>query len=195
MEKLRNSEKMLIDIYAEDVSKLDIVASIYRDFNKVNAKSHKMIMRSDNPMLIYTALMYDKNSPIRKEPIDERKKIAIQNANFATETAISRAIGITEPRELAIIHYYLKYQNSRRWASFVALEQNWWVNNQKLLSGGDDVKEQETVNKLAKANNDLMGQLDKLEEEIFGDNDEKKDQIINFCLEDFVDALYEANAV
>ena len=75
MEKLRNSEKMLIDIYAEDVSKLDIVASIYRDFNKVNAKSHKMIMRSDNPMLIYTALMYDKNSPIRREPINERKKI------------------------------------------------------------------------------------------------------------------------
>lgn len=195
MEKLRNSEKMLIDIYAEDVSKLDIVASIYRDFNKANAKSHKMIMRSDNAMLIYTALMYDKNSPIRKEPIDERKKIAIQHANFATETAISRAIGITDARELAIIHYYLKYQNSRRWASFVALEQNWWVNNQKLLSGGDDVKEQETVNKLAKANNDLMGQLDKLEEEIFGDNDQKKDEIINFCLEDFVDALYDVNGV
>jgi hypothetical protein len=190
MDKIKNNGLMLLDIDDGDPSKLLIIASIYREFNKSMSKSNKSINRNDNSMLIYTALMYDKNSPIKKEPIDERKKLALSTAGFKSSKGMEDAVGLKDDRAIAIVHYYVKYQSDRNWAAYVALEQNFWANNLKIFSGGGDAKEQETVNKLSAANTTvIMPQLDKLENQIFGDNTEKSKQIINFCLEDFVEAI------
>ena len=194
MEKISGELNLLIDIYADDISKTDMVKKIYRDFNLLMAKSHKVISKTDNQMLVYTALMYDKNSPISKEPLDERKKIALYNANIKDIKAQERAVMLKDDRSIAIVHYYIKYQADRKWASYVALQQTFSLNNLQILSGGGDAKEQDTVNKLVKANAELiMPELDKLENQIFGDNNNIIRQVVNFTLEDYVDSLNNLN--
>jgi hypothetical protein len=190
MDEIKNNGLMLLDIDAKDASKLPIISSIYREFNRELSKENRAICKEDNSLLIYTALMYDKNSPIKKEPIDERKKMALARAKFATEEEKESATKLSDKRTVAIIHYYVRYQTDRNWAAYIALEQNFWANNLAILMGGGDVKEQETVNKLSKSNTDvIMPSLDRLENQIFGDMTEHAKEIVRFCLEDYVEAL------
>lgn len=188
MEKLKGVGAMLIDIYEKDLYDSDKVISIYREYN--NIAIDEKISKKDVPALIYAALMYDKNSPIKKEPIDARKEIAIQQSGIDKE-GIDALLNLSHPKIIAIVHYYLKYQCDEQWALYNVVAQNYWSNNQKILGGVDTAKDQETLNKLLKQNIDLMDTIRQLKDDIFGDNKQSLMEIVNFYAEDFVDVLYK----
>jgi hypothetical protein len=187
-EKLRNTGGMLFDIYQEDLHLSPIVNSIYSELKEATTKI-KMVNASDIPLLKYVALMYDKNSPLKREPIDRRKIIACEQANFRTKTEQEQAVLIKTDKVVAFIHYYLRFQDDHTWTSYMLNSEVFHQNVQIVLKGASDPKEQQTVMALMKSNEELRSRIKSYEEEIFGDNKESMKEIINFYVEDFVEAL------
>ncbi len=191
-EKLRNTGAMLFDIYQEDLHLLPIVRSIYAELIENASKQMHGVAKGDIPLLKYTALMYDKNSPIRREPMDRRKMIACEQAEFKSNGDIENAVLIKNDRVVAFIHYYLRFQNDHTWTSYILNSEVFHQNGQIVLKGASDPKEQQTVMALMKSNEELRVRIKSYEDEIFGDNKEKMKEIISFYPEDFVEELEKA---
>lgn len=194
-DKLKGVGAMLVDINSNKLHETDMVKSIYRTINQNSSKKQHRIGTADVPMLVYTALMYDKNSPFRKLPIDDRKKASIEQADFDTKKDIQKAISLSEDRELMIVSLYLRYQADEKWALYCTISENYWKNQLMILKGAAEIKEQETINKLVKQNVDYVEILDKLKDGIFGDNKENMAEIVNFTPEDYVDELERAQGL
>ncbi len=188
-EKLRNTGGMLFDIYQDDLHLLPIVRSIYAELNESASKQMHSVSKGDIPLLKYVALMYDKNSPLKREPIDRRKVIACEQARFRTNNEQEQAVLIKTDRVVAFIHYYLRFQDDHTWTSYMLNSEVFHQNVQIVLKGASDPKEQQTVMALMKSNEELRSRIKSYEDEIFGDNKEMMKEIINFYVEDFVDAL------
>lgn len=188
-EKLRNTAPMLFDIYADDLHTLPMVCSIYAELAESKTKGLHFVNKVDIPLLRYIALIYDKNSPIRREPLTRRKMLACDQADFRTNADVEAALGIKNDRVVALIHYYLRFQNDHTWTSYVLNNEVFYQNSQIVLKGASDPKEQQTVMALMKSNEELRERIKKYEDEIFGDNKEMLTEIINFYPEDFVDEL------
>lgn len=191
IEQLRNIGGMLFNIYEDNLHDLPIVKSIYADINDNQSKSTRNISPSDTSLLKYVALMYDKNSPIKREPIDRRKIIACEQAQFKSNSETENAVLIKNDRVVALIHYYLRFQNDHTWTSYILNSEVFHQNAQIVLKGASDPKEQQTVMALMKSNEELRNRIKSYEDEIFGDNKDKMHEIINFYPEDFVDVLDE----
>lgn len=191
IEQLRNIGGMLFNIYEDNLHELPIVKSIYADINDNQSKSTRNISPSDTSLLKYVALMYDKNSPIKREPIDRRKIIACEQAQFKSNSETENAVLIKNDRVVALIHYYLRFQNDHTWTSYILNSEVFHQNAQIVLKGSSDPKEQQTVMALMKSNEELRNRIKIYEDEIFGDNKDKMHEIINFYPEDFVDVLDE----
>ncbi|MGL4362715.1 MAG: hypothetical protein ACRCSG_05555 [Cellulosilyticaceae bacterium] len=183
--KVKFTEGLLIDI-AEDVLKLEIVKSI---FSRLKTSNEDPIKKDDVPTIKYISLMYDKNSPIKKETIDNRKIIAAENAQFKNKSDEKDAQTLNTNRVVAMVHLFLKHQNDFRWSTYITATESFWQNQQVILKGASDPKEQETINKLAKANDETIDRIEKYQDQIFGDNKERMAEIINFSVEDYVKAL------
>jgi hypothetical protein len=192
IEKLRGCEGMLIDIYADEVHKLPIVADIYSEINKNATAKMKSINIVDEPFLKYVALMYDKQSPIQKQQIENRKLIAVEQAGFKYEHDIMRAVDITDDRTVALIHYYLRYQSDFVWSAYCTTLESFYGNQQMILKGAGDAKEQETVMKLQDKLPKLIEALESYRHKIYGDNREQITKIENFTVEDYAYALEQA---
>ncbi len=193
-EKLRNTGAMLVDIYEDNLHELPIVRSIYQEINSNPTKEFPSIGKPDQQMLIYVALMYDKNSPIRKETIVNRKTIALQQAGVNNNTTIENWTSLNNKRLIMMIHYYLRHQNDKAWAALCTIEEFFWeLENQLLTSIGnksDDIlKELGLKSKLRDEFAKTIEEITRYQDIVFGDNKEKIDEIINFYPEDFVELL------
>ena len=191
--KLRGCEGMLVDIYADEVHKLPIVAEIYSELNKNATPKMRSINATDESFLKYIALMYDKNSPIQKQQIANRKLIASEQADFKNIAEAERAVDIKDGRVVALIHYYLRFQSDFVWSAYCTTAESFWGNQQMILKGAGDAKEQETVIKLQERLPKMIESLEAYQHKIFGDNKEKIIEIINFSVEDYALALREAD--
>jgi len=191
-ERLRNTAGMIVNIYEENIHELPIVNSIYAELKEASSKL-KLVNKADIPLLKYVALMYDKNSPLRREPIDRRKIISCEQAGFRTKIEQEQAVLISSERVVAFIHYYLRFQNDHTWTSYVLNSEVFHQNVQIVLKGASDPKEQQTVMALMKSNEELRSRIKSYEDEIFGDNKEMMTEIINFYPEDFVEELEKAS--
>lgn len=194
-DKLKGVAGMLIDINSSKLHETDMVKSVYRVINQNSSKKQHRIGTADVPMLVYTALMYDKNSPFRKLPIDDRKKASIDQAEFPTRKRMAEAISLSEERDLMIVSLYLRYQADESWAHYCTVSENYWKNQQMILKGATDIKEQESINKLVVQNTAYLKVLNDLKDTIFGDNKENLAEIVNFTPEDYVDELEKAQGI
>jgi hypothetical protein len=191
-DKLRNTDGMLFDIYQEDLHLLPIVRSIYAEINDNASKKMIGVSAGDIPLLKYVALMYDKNSPIKRESMDRRKSIACEQAKFKNNKELEDAVFIKNDRVVGFIHYYLRFLDDHTWTSYILNSEVFHQNAQIVLKGASDPKEQQTVMALMKSNEELRVRIKSYEDEIFGDNKEKMKEIISFYVEDFVDELEKA---
>jgi hypothetical protein len=191
-DKLRNTGGMLFDIYQDDLHLLPVVRSIYAELSEAATSKMHGISKGDISLLKYVSLMYDKNSPIRREPMDRRKLIACEQAQFKNNRDLEDAVLIRTDRVVALIHYYLRFQNDHTWTSYILNSEVFHQNGHIVLKGASDPKEQQTVMALMKSNEELRVRIKSYEDEIFGDNKEKMKEIVNFYVEDFVDELEKA---
>lgn len=193
-EKLRNTGGMLIDIYQEDLHLLPVIKSMFAEINENPTVAFPSVGKLDRQMLIYVSLMYDKNSPLRKETIVNRKVIALQQANVTNETIRDRWCNLNDKRVVMMIHYYLRYQNDKAWSSLCTSEEVYWDLQEKILShktdkDGDVLKDIDLKIKLTQKMSELMDTVSKFQDMVFNDNKEKMDEIISFFPEDFVEIL------
>ena len=132
IERIRGTEAMLFDIYESDLSQNPTVKSIYKELNK---NPETAIRKSDEALLRYIALMYDKNSPIKKEPIDERKRRSVAQAQFETKEESDKATEISDDKVVALINYYLRYQHDLVWGQYMMSLEVFWHNGKMVFSG------------------------------------------------------------
>lgn len=193
-ERLRNTGGMLFDIYEDNLHSLQIVRSIYSEINANPTKEYNSVTKTDDPMLRYVALMYDKNSPIRKETIVNRKSIAFEQAGITNATTIENWANFANKRLIMLVHYYLRYQNDKPWAALCTVEEFFWELQLQLSSTIAD-KDQDILKNLqvkAKLRDEFSRTIEEIgryQDIVFGDNKERMEEIINFYPEDFVEVL------
>lgn len=195
MEKL-NIKGMLFDIYEPELSRNAMVLDIFKE---IGPKGSRVIIKSDEEFIRYVALMYDKNSPLKRYTIESKKEQAVKHSGIINEDHIERVYTLkkknrsgeleTDTKLVGMIHCYLKYQNNFAWSSYNINSELFWQNQLTVLKGATDPKEQETIMKLMDRNETLRARLKSYEDEIFGDNKEEMEEIINFSVEDYVAAL------
>jgi len=196
-ERLRNIGGMLFDIYSDNLHEHPVVKSIYQEINMAPTNQVRAINAMDIPMLKYVALMYDKNSPIRKETIVNRKAIAFEQAEITNNTLVDNIANFKNKRLIPLVHYYLRYQNDKAWAALCTVEEFFWELQMELsssLSSKDDdiLKNLQVKAKLRDEFSKTIEEITKYQDIVFGDNKEHMDEIINFYPEDFVEALETA---
>ena len=192
-DKLRNTANMIFDIYEENFHESEVIKKIYSELARNATSKMPRVNSRDRKALIFIALMYDKNSPLQRETIDRRRMIAVEQADFDSQQKAEDVVFLRDSRVLMLIHYYLKYQNDFAWSSYILNSEVFWQNQQTVLKGASDPKEQETIMKLMEGNEKLRARLKGYEDEILGDNKDKMLEILNYSLEDYVAELEAAN--
>lgn len=91
---------------------------------------------------------------------------------------------------LAYINAYLKHQSSKIWAVMTANEEVLWQYQQELLTpivnyknDKDKLQALEIKTKLMQECDSIIKRIEAYEEKIFGDNDDKKKEILNLTPE------------
>lgn len=195
MERL-NTNGMLIDIYKDNLYRDDLTVEV---FKHMGFKGSHTLMKDDEKFIKYVALMYDKNSPLKRYTIESKKEQSAKHAGLIDKSHIDRAYTLrknnrkgepeTDLKMVGMIHSYLRSQNDFAWSSYVINAELFWQNQNTVLKGASDPKEQETIMKLMDKNETLRTRLKSYEDEIFGDNKEEMEEIIKFSVEDYVEAL------
>lgn len=185
---------MLVDIYDEPVCKTDIIGVIYKEINQNKSQASKSINMSDEPYLKYVALMYDKNSPLRRLSLTDRKRSAVEHSGFKQQRDAEIAINMSSDRMIMLVSLYLQYQHDFRWAQLITAEDRYWKNTIRInsINEGDDLKDAKIASDLLKINSDILQQIEASRDEIFFDNKEKVELIETFYVEDYVDKLEQA---
>lgn len=150
------------------------------------------LMISDVPLIGYIALVYDKNSPLRKEDLAERKTSAVSLCNFPTAEESKNALGLTDDRTKAFLHKYIKAQNSVKWTQYISFEAAFYNNVKIMMDEQTGVADQEKIGKITTNNIKILEEMEKMKETLFLDDVEKAETIINFFPEDFARARKEA---
>jgi hypothetical protein len=169
---------MLIPIMDKDLNKNPIITQIFGNID------------DDIDVIKYIALMYDSKSPLRlKLPeIKGRKEEAASIAGLPDKS--DDIFDLTHPNMLGYVNAYLRYQSSKIWAVLAANEEVLWQYQQELLTPIRDFKNDKDKLQALEIKSKLMGECDAIikridayEEKLFGDNLEKKDDVLNFTPE------------
>lgn len=190
MERLKGVERMLLDIYDDDIWKQPVIANIFHDINKKEIIGIKPVSKADTQLLVYIALMYDKYSPIRKETLVNRKAIALSQAKVKTQDVADAWANMTDKRVIMFAHYYLKHQNDKAWATLCSMNDFFWelqlnMGLTNVQDAEDPIKQLTLKAKLREEFEKTTASIQAQEDLIFGDNTEKKEAIINFYPEEF----------
>lgn len=171
--------KILLPLDDQNLDKNPAAAQIFGKFPK-----------SDIPILRYVALMYDKNSPLRTKVanIEERKEECAEIAGIKTDK--DKIFDLSHEKVVRYINIYLRYQSSKIWAILAANEDVLWQYQQELFKPITDFKNDKDKLQALEIKSKLMSECDAIikrieayEEKLFGDNLEKKDEIINYTPE------------
>lgn len=174
---------MLIPVMDKDLAKNPIIIQIFGDIG------------GDLDVIKYIALIYDSKSPLRlKLPeIKTRKEEAASIAGLPTKS--DDIFDLTHPNMLGYVNAYLRYQSSKIWAVLAANEEVLWQYQQELLTPIVNYKNDKDKLQALEIKSKLMGECDAIikridayEEKLFGDNLERKDDVLNFTPESIANA-------
>lgn len=148
------------------------------------------VSKDDIPLIEYVALLYDMKSPMRLKIPDivERKEECAEMAGLKGDN--SHIFDLSDDKLLGYINVYLKHQSSKIWAILAANEEVLWQYQQELLTPITNFKNDKDKLQALEIKSKLMGECDAIikrveayEEKLFGDNQLKKDKIINYTPE------------
>ena len=168
-----------IPIFGKDIHKDKSVTQI---FGKVSA--------DQIPLIKYIALMYDQKSPMRLKisDIQLRKEECYEMSELKGDK--EGIFDLSHDNILAYINAYLKHQSSKIWAVMTANEEVLWQYQQELLTpivnyknDKDKLQALEIKTKLMQECDAIIKRIEAYEEKIFGDNDDKKKEILNLTPE------------
>jgi len=172
----------------------DDLALPINDKNFQNNVMVKQIFGSINisevPIIKYVVLLYDLKSPMRlKIPdINLRKEECAEMAELKTGT--DKIFDLSHDNILGYINSYLRFQSSKVWAILTANEEVLWQYQRELLTpivnfknDKDKLQALEIKSKLMNECDAIIKRIDAYEDKIFGDNKEKKSDIINITPE------------
>ncbi len=171
--------KILIPVGQKNLEKDPVVNQI---FGKVS--------KDDIPLIEYVALLYDMKSPMRLKIPDivERKEECAEVAGLKGDN--THIFDLSDDKLLGYINVYLKHQSSKIWAILAANEEVLWQYQQELLTPIVNFKNDKDKLQALEIKSKLMGECDAIikrieayEEKLFGDNQLKKDKIINYTPE------------
>jgi hypothetical protein len=171
--------KIAISVGQKNLEKDPVVNQI---FGKVS--------KDDIPLIEYVALLYDMKSPMRLKIPDivERKEECAEMAGLKGDN--THIFDLSDDKLLGYINVYLKHQSSKIWAILAANEEVLWQYQQELLTPIVNFKNDKDKLQALEIKSKLMGECDAIikrieayEEKLFGDNQLKKDKIINYTPE------------
>ena len=145
---------------------------------------------SDEAVIRYIALLYDQKSPIRIKVSDifERKQECAEMAGLKDGT--DEIFNLKDKKVIGYINAYIRNQSSKIWAILAANEEVLWQYQQELLNpitewktDKDKLQALEIKSKLMAECDAIIKRIDSYESKLFGDNLEKKDDVINFTPE------------
>lgn len=172
-------DKILLPLDDENLNQNPLAKQIFGKFPKL-----------DTPILRYVALMYDKNSPLRSKipEISERKEECASLAGI--KTGKEQIFDLSHEKIVGYINVYLRYQSSKIWAVLAANEDVLWQYQQELFKPITDFKNDKDKLQALEIKTKLMSECDAIikriesyEEKLFGDNDDKKEEILNYTPE------------
>ena len=195
-EKLKNVSGMIFDIYEEDLHTLPVIKTIYSELVITPTKRFPPVTKADRKMLIYVALVYDKNSPLRRDVLVNRKTVALEQAGVDNGETIDIWCNMRSDRLVMMIHYYLRYQDDYSWAALCTIGEFFWklqidMSTSLGEKGEDNLKDLQIQSKLRDEFSRTIDEIRKYQDIVFGDNKDKMSEIINFYPEDFVELLEE----
>lgn len=172
-------DKLLIPISDENLDKNPLALQIFGKFPK-----------SDTSLLRYVALLYDRSSPLRTKIPDiiERKEECFTLAGL--KSMKDEIFDLSHEKVVGYINVYLRYQSSKIWAILAANEEVLWQYQQELLKPITDFKNDKDKLQALEIKSKLMSECDAIikriesyEDKLFGDNTEKKEEILNYTPE------------
>jgi uncharacterized protein YlzI (FlbEa/FlbD family) len=175
-----NTKGMLIDpnLSDEELYESESVSSI---FSQVGENIYPKV--GDMPLLKYIAYIYDKNSPIRLHNVKQRKVEALDYSGL--QYRIEEILDMKDDKAIFFASAYLRTQRDVKWAALRSNEDFLWQCQEALLSNEDSLKDLETKQKLSNSIDTTIDKIEKYKAEIFGDNKESVDEIVNFRVEDY----------
>lgn len=172
-------EKILLPLEEKNLDKNPLALQIFGKITK-----------SDIPLIRYIALLYDKNSPLRNKipDINERKEECASIAGITSGK--DQIFDLSNEKVVGYINVYLRHQSSKIWAILAANEDVLWQYQQELMKPITDFKNDKDKLQALEIKTKLMNECDAIikriesyEEKLFGDNLDKKDEIINYTPE------------
>lgn len=172
-------ERIHIPIFSKDIVKDDTVIQIFGELNP-----------SQSSVIKYVALMYDHNSPMRNKipDISERKEECAEVAGL--KSGREKIFDLSDDNVVGYINTYLRYQSSKLWAILAANEEVLWQYQQELLTpitnyknDKDKLQALEMKSKLMQECDAIVKRIESYEQKIFGDNFERKEDILAFTPE------------
>jgi hypothetical protein len=170
---------LMIPVFKKDFLK---EASCIRVFGKI-ANSEEAVIR-------YIALLYDQKSPIRIKISDilERKQECAELAGL--KDGEDTIFNLKDKKVIGYINAYIRNQSSKIWAILAANEEVLWQYQQELLNpitewktDKDKLQALEIKSKLMAECDAIIKRIESYETKLFGDNLDKKDDVINFTPE------------
>lgn len=171
-------DKILINVEGDNLEKDALVHQIFGKISK-----------ADVPVIRYVALMYDKHSPLRGKitSLGERKKEAAELAGATNKEAL---YDLSYPRIIEFVHLYIRFQSDKIWAAMTANEEVLWQYQKELLTpitayktDKDKLGALEIKTKLMNECDAIIRRIDAYEEKLFGDEKEKRVEVINYTPE------------
>jgi hypothetical protein len=176
----KDFEELRLDVFAKDFSKNPLVKQIFGE----------QVSSSDLTIIKYIVLLYDVKSPLRLKIPDiiNRKEECAEMVGL--KSGREELFDLSHPKVLGYINMYLRYQSSKVWSVLAANEEVLWQYQQELLtpiqnfkSDKDKLQALEIKTKLMQECDAIIKRIDAYEEKLFGDNKEKKDQILTMTPE------------
>jgi hypothetical protein len=180
----KDFKDLMIPVMDKDLLKHPLLIQV---FGKVS--------KDEVDIIRYVSLMYDSKSPLRlKIPsIVERKQECAELAGLSGSN--SDIFDLTHPNMLRYINTYLRYQSSKVWSVLVANEEVLWQYQNELLTpitafktDKDKLQALEIKSKLMAECDAIIKRIDSYEEKLFGDNMDRKDDVLNFTPESIANA-------
>ena len=144
----------------------------------------------DLTIIRYIVLLYDVKSPLRLKIPDilNRKEECAEMVGL--KSGREELFDLSHPKVLSYINQYLRYQSSKVWSVLMANEEVLWQYQNELLTpitqfktDKDKLQALEIKSKLMAECDAIIKRIESYEEKLFGDNKEKKDQILNMTPE------------
>lgn len=172
-------KNLMIPVFDKDFLKKPAVVRI---FGKLPTSEEEIIR--------YISLLYDQRSPIRVKVSDivERKHECAELAGI--KSGQDEIFNLRDKKVIGYINAYIRAQSSKIWAILAANEEVLWQYQQELLNPIENFKDDkgklqalEIKSKLMNECDSIIRRIESYEAKLFGDNLEKKDDIINFTPE------------